>query len=226
MTQSNGDGNYAQVSQDTQNARSDILQQGNNNQSFVTQSAGANVSLSNIRQTGDANYASVAQSAATNDSFVFVDGNSNQAFVTQDGANNAQRVRVIGDFGSGNTDGVASNNVAITNQTATARDNWSSTAQQGDNNRAEITQSGVGERVSASRDYSDYRNNEPPEADVWQLSNDNRAYIDQASDASRVTIYQGLEQTPLTRPTTTIPSVATISPASGRTRRPTIRAPT
>ena len=99
--------------------------------------------------------------------------------------------------GSGNIDGVASNNVAITTQTATARDNWSSTAQQGDGNRAEIRQSGVGERVSASRAYEDYRNNEPPEADVWQLSNDNRAYIDQASDASRVTIYQGLEQTPL-----------------------------
>ena len=40
-----------------------------------------------------------------------------------------------------------------------------------------------------------YRDNEAPETAVWQVSDNNKAFIDQASDASRVTIYQGLEQT-------------------------------
>jgi hypothetical protein len=200
-TSQRGTGNTAMVTQDA--IATSTVEQGlintasSGNSATVQQQAGSAGSFSEVRQDGIGNSAGVLQTAANNDSFVRVEGNSNSATVTQNGSGNAQRVRVVGDPALG--DGTPTGNVAITTQTATAHDNWSSTAQQGDNNRVEITQSGVGVRVATQTDrsYNNYRFNEPPEADVWQVSDNNKAYIDQASDASRVTIYQGLEQVPV-----------------------------
>ena len=73
--------------------------------------------------------------------------------------------------------------------------NFSGTAQEGSGNLADIKVSGAGVSVAGRQATgAGYRNNEPPETDVWQVSDNNKAFIDQASDASRVTIYQGLDQ--------------------------------
>ena len=86
-------------------------------------------------------------------------------------------------------------NTVLVNQTSTSSNSLTTTAQEGSGNLADITVSGAGVSVAGRQATSaGYYNNEPPETDVWQISDNNKAYIEQASDASRVTIYQGLEQ--------------------------------
>ena len=189
-----GSGNAADVNQSGADNQSRIGQDGSGLSANVTQS-GVNGVVEIGQDMGSSNNsASVTQGGVNNDSFVYqYNGASNNSVdVTQNGSNNATRTVQVGNY---NRSIDATNNSVTVNQTATSSNSLTTTAQEGTGNIADIKVSGAGVSVAGRQTTSSgYYNNEPPETDVWQISDNNKAYIDQASDASRVTIYQGLEQ--------------------------------
>jgi hypothetical protein len=133
------------------------------------------------------------QSGSRNDNFIEqrAGATNNRVDVTQSGTGNAARTVQVGQRIRPT---VASGNTVKLNQSGS--NNYSGTAQEGSGNLADIKVSGAGVSVAGRQSTgAGYRDNEPPETDVWQVSDNNKAYIDQASDASSVTIYQGFEQT-------------------------------
>jgi hypothetical protein len=190
----NGSNNVAYTNQedgtvsDIQQGNTDSNSSGNN--ASVNQLAGSFGSTSEVWQNGVGNSTGVTQSGANNDSFVRMTGNSNTGTINQAGSNNAQRLTVVG-----RDTNTPTGNTATITQTATATNNFAGTAQQGNGNTATAILSGAGVSVAGRQTTgAAYRDNEPPETDIWQVSDNNVAYVDQASDASRVTIYQGIEQ--------------------------------
>lgn len=178
-----GDGNSAKVNQDGTFQTSFVDQSGDNGVVDIGQDEGSSNNSATVRQGG-----------LNNDSFVYQFGagtSGNSADVTQNGTGNANRTLQYSGY---NRLEPATGNTVIVNQTATSSNSLTTTAQEGSGNLADIKVEGAGVSVLGRQTSSSAYYNEPPETDVWQISDNNKAYIEQASDASRVTIYQGLEQ--------------------------------